>query len=83
MKDISARILAIVVCQLFLLSISLYFGAPGEGKTPFITSTYLLEHFIMGKVGGPSEAHITFIAFSTYESKIALLTLFDHILLCL
>jgi hypothetical protein len=83
MKDISARILAIVVCQLFLLSISLYFGAPGEGKTPFIRSTYLLDHFILAKVVGPSEAHNTFIAFSTYETKIALLTFLGYILLSL
>jgi len=82
-KDISARILAIVVCQLFLLSISLYFGDPGEGKTPFIRSRYLLEHFILGKVVEPSESYITFIALSTYWTKIALPTFFGYVLLCL
>jgi hypothetical protein len=35
MKDISASILAIVVGQLFLESILIYFGDPGEGMTLF------------------------------------------------
>jgi hypothetical protein len=83
MKDISASILAIVVCQLFLDSISLYFGDPGEGMTPFIRSKYLLEHFILGNVVGLSEFYITFIAFSTYGTKIALLTFFAYVILCL
>jgi hypothetical protein len=83
MKEISASILAMVVCQLFLESISLCFGDPGEGMTPFIHFTYLSEHFILGKVVGPSESHITFIAFSTYGTKIALLTFFGYALLCL
>jgi hypothetical protein len=83
MEDISASILAIVVCQLFLESISLCLNDTGEGILPFIHSIYLLEHFILVEVVGPSEAHITFIAFCIHETKIALLTFFGYVSLCL
>jgi hypothetical protein len=51
--------------------------------TPFIRSKHLLEQFILREVVEPSEAYITFIAFSTYETKIALLTFFGYIKQCL